>query len=75
MGAVWAANNNVRYYLLPDADFDKIGWLTNPQKVEKINSSIALDALQKELVDFYGLQDRGITWSKNREDFLATLNS
>lgn len=75
MGAVWAANNNVRYYLLPDADFDKIGWLTNPQKAEKINSSIALDALQKELVDFYGLQDRGITWSKNREDFLATLNS
>lgn len=75
MGAVWAANNNVRYYLLPDADFDKIGWLTNPQKAEKINDSIALDALQKELVDFYGLQDRGITWSKNREDFLATLNS
>lgn len=75
MGAVWAANNNVRCYLLPDADFDKIGWLTNPQKAEKINSSIALDALQKELVDFYGLQDRGITWSKNREDFLATLNS
>lgn len=73
MGAVWTANNKVRYYLLPDADFDRIGWLNNPKKAEKINSSIALDALQKELIDFYGLQDKGLTWSENREDFLAIL--
>ena len=27
MGAVWATDKNVRYYLLPNTGFDKIGWL------------------------------------------------
>lgn len=74
MGAVWAANNNVRYYLLPDADFDKIGWLNEPNQFEKLSKAITLDALQKELVEFYNLKDKGITWSRHRDDFLAKID-
>lgn len=32
MGAVWAADNHVRYYLLPDVDFNEIGWLCDAKK-------------------------------------------
>lgn len=48
MGAVWAYDNKVRLYLLPDVNFNKIGWLYDTRKAEMINSSIALDALHKE---------------------------
>lgn len=71
MGAVWAYDNNVRYYLLPNSNFDKIGWLCDTKKAEKINNTIALDALQKELISFYTLPDKGIAWSRQRESFLS----
>lgn len=70
MGAVWAYNNNVRYYLLPDSNFDTIGWLCNPNQTEKLFNSIALDALKMELSEFYSLEDKGTTWSRQRETFL-----
>lgn len=73
MGAVWAANNRVRYYILPDADFEQIGWLNDVKKAEKLFNSITLDALRKEMIEFYNLPDKGMTWSTKREEFLSTL--
>lgn len=70
MGAVWAYNCNVRYYLLPEVNFDKIGWLCDTKKANKLNDTIALDALQKELITYYSLLDKGISWSRQREGFL-----
>lgn len=70
MGAVWAYNNNVRYYLLPDSNFDTIGWLCNPNQAEKLFDSIALDALKMELSTYYSLEDKGTAWSRQRETFL-----
>ena len=70
MGAVWAYNNKVRYYLLPDSNFDTIGWLCNPNQAEKLFDSISLDTLHTELIRFYSLEDKGTTWSRQRETFL-----
>lgn len=69
MGAVWAYDSNVRLYLLPDVDFDKIGWLCDTRKADKINSSIVLDALHKEMIEYFELPDKN-TWSRQRETFL-----
>ena len=74
MGAVWAYNNNVRYYLLPDSNFDTIGWLCNPNQAEKLFDSIALDALKMELSTYYSLEDKGTAWSRQRETFLKGGN-
>lgn len=71
MGAVWAYSNNVRYYLLPNVNFDKIGWLCNTNQAEKLFDSIVLDALKNELINFYSLEDKGTTWSRQRETFLS----
>lgn len=74
MGAVWAYDNNVKLYLLPDANFDDIGWLCNTRIAEKINDSIALDALHEQLQQHYSLQDTSIrSWSRQREKFLQEI--
>lgn len=74
MGAVWAYNNNVCLYLLPDVDFCEIGWLCDTRKADKLFDSIALDALKMELSTFYSLKDKGTTWSRQRELFLSCNN-
>ena len=74
MGAVWAYNNNVRLYLLPDVDFDEIGWLCDTRKADKLFDSIVLDALKMELSTFYSLKDKGTTWSRQRELFLSSVD-
>lgn len=74
MGAVWAYDNKVRFYLLPDADFDSIGWLCNTRIAERIDSSIALDELHEQLQQYYSLQNESIrSWSRQREKFLQDI--
>ena len=74
MGAVWAYDNNVRLYLLPDVDFGEIGWLCDTKKADRLFDSIVLDALKLELSTFYSLKENGTTWSRQREIFLKCNN-
>lgn len=73
MGAVWSYNNQVRYYLLPNTDYDSIGWLCNPNKADTIDNPITLDALHNEMLEFYKLPDNGIEWSRHRQTFLDNI--
>jgi len=73
MGAVWATDNRVRYYLLPEVDFNEIGWLCDAKKADKLANPVVLDSLEEELVDFYGLPHSGRKWSRHRQDFLDYL--
>lgn len=70
MGAVWAYNNNIRYYLLPETKIDSIGWLCDPQRADVIDSPITLDAIRQELKEYYQLPDTGTEWSRHRQTFL-----
>ena len=73
MGAVWASNTNVRYYLLPNMGFDKIGWLCDTKQAEKLTDTIALDKLYKDLTEYYGIKSRIDTWSRQRETFVSSI--
>lgn len=73
MGAVWAYDTNVRYYILPDMNFSEIGWLTNSKQAESILSRTALDALQKELIESFNLPDKNLGWSRNRDKFVKAI--
>lgn len=73
MGAVWAANNQVRYYILPNVDFKDIGWLCDAYKADKLYDPVVLDAIAKELTDFYGLPNKGVIWSRQRQNFMDFL--
>lgn len=74
MGAVWAYDSHVRLYLLPDVDFNEIGWLCDTRKADKINEPVPLDALHKEMIEYYNLTDKGEIWSRQRETFLKYIN-
>lgn len=73
MGAVWAADNRVRYYLLPDVDFKEIGWLCDTNKADMLGNSVVLDALEEEMTGFYGLPHKGGIWSRQRQNFVDNL--
>lgn len=73
MGAVWAANNRVRYYILPNVDFKEIGWLCDAYKADKLCDPVVLDAMAKELTNFYGLPNKGVIWSRQRQNFMDFL--
>lgn len=70
MGAVWASDNNVRYYLLPNTDFKEIGWLCDTKQAEQLIDHTTLDKLYKELTDYYNLGERLATWSRQRVTFV-----
>lgn len=74
MGAVWAYDSNVRIYMLPNTNVDKIGWLCNVRKGDYLNNSIVLDEIKHELCEYYNLPDTGKTWSRQRELFCSYLN-
>lgn len=74
MGAVWTNDSNVRYYLLPNTGFDKIGWLCDTKKAEQLTNEIALDKLYKELAIFYKLDETFETWSKQRVTFIKNVS-
>lgn len=73
MGAVWAANSRVRYYILPNVDFKDIGWLCDAYKADKLCDSVVLDTMANELTDFYGLPNKGVIWSRQRQNFMDFL--
>lgn len=75
MGSVWAADNRVRYYILPDVDFKEIGWLCDAYKADKLGDSVVLDTLEQELTDFYGLPRKGTIWSRHRQNFIDYIGS
>jgi hypothetical protein len=70
MGAVWAYDSNVRLYLLPDTNFNSIGWLCDTRKANKITDTVALDLLYQEMHEYYSLPDYFINWSYQREIFI-----
>lgn len=74
MGAVWAYDNNVRLYILPDVDFKEIGWLCDTRKADRINTPVPLDALHKEMIEYFELPDKE-TWSRQRETFISYVNN
>lgn len=75
MGAVWAVDNRVRYYLLPGVDFKEIGWLCDVKKANKLYDPVVLDTLERELTSFYDLLHRGEAWSRQRQSFLDYMSS
>ena len=74
MGAIWANNNNVKYYLLPNTSFDKIGWLCDTKQAEQLSDHIALDKLYNELTKYYNLEGKFETWSRQRVTFVNNIH-
>ena len=74
MGAVWAYDANVRLYMLPNTNFDKIGWLCDTRKAQKLSDAVALDQLYKEMRSHFVItKDNFEHWSCIREEFVKSI--
>ena len=74
MGAVWANDNNVRYYLLPNTTFSQIGWLCDTKQAEQLVEHVTLDKLYNELTNYYDIERRIETWSRQRVAFVKNIS-
>lgn len=74
MGAVWANDNNVRYYLLPNTTFNQIGWLCDTKQAELLSEHVTLDKLYNELTNYYNIERRIETWSRQRVAFVKNIS-
>lgn len=77
MGAAWALDRNIIQVLLPDADFDDLGWVINLKKAIKLNEKNQLISLTKKIatllsVDMTKHFSDAVT---SIDDFLGTLGS
>ncbi len=76
VGAAWAVGNVPVQIVLPDANFDEIGWLINTNKAAKINDEESLDSLMEEICKRC---DRSIVtpkhWNPCKKDFLQSLET
>lgn len=74
MGAIWANDNNVRFYLLPNTAFSQIGWLCDTKQAEQLTDHVALDKLYNELTNYYNIERRIETWSRQRVTFVKNIS-
>ena len=55
MGAAWALDRNIIQVLLPDADFDDLGWVINLKKSIRLNEKKQLISLTKKMATLLGV--------------------
>lgn len=55
VGAAWALGNRPLQILLPDVDFDELGWLQHLKKAARIDQQDCLDNLEEVLCDKLGI--------------------
>lgn len=55
MGAAWALDRNIIQVLLPDADFDDLGWVINLKKAIRLNEKQQLLSLTKKIASLLGV--------------------
>ena len=55
VGAAWALDNRPLQILLPDVDFEELGWLLNLKKAGRIDKQDCLDNLEEVLCDKLGI--------------------
>lgn len=55
VGASWALGNRPLQILLPDVDFDELGWLLHLKKAARIDQQDCLDNLEEVLCDRLGI--------------------
>ncbi len=69
MGAAWALDRNIIQVLLPDADFDNLGWLINLKKAIRLNDKKQLISLTRKIATLLG-----VDMTKQFADAVASID-
>jgi len=76
MGAAWALEKNIISVLLPDANFDQLGWVINLKKAVKLDKKKSLLSLTNQIAKLISVDmtERFIEASTGIDDFLESLS-
>lgn len=74
MGAAWATDRDVKIILLPNVNFESIGWLYNVNKGISLKDSSSLDLLAEDICEKYGNKLKVTSWNKHKEEFIRYID-
>ena len=76
MGAAWMVDDTkLKIIMLPNTDFDKIGWILKLNKASDSFNDEHLDAIRDMLIDTFGQKNKTGTWNANKKAFLAAIEA
>lgn len=74
MGAAWMRDDLVKkIILLPNVNFNEIGWLMSLNKGTKMTDSSGLDAIHDQVMDLLSTSLRTATWNRYKDEFLHKI--
>lgn len=76
MGAAWALEKNIISVLLPDANFDQLGWVINLKKAVRLDKKKSLLSLTNQIAKLISVDmtDRFTDAVTGIDDFLDSIN-
>lgn len=76
MGAAWALDRNIISVLMPDANFDQLGWVINLKKAVRLDKKKSLLSLTNQIAKLISVDmtDRFTDAVTGIDDFLDSLN-
>lgn len=74
MGAAWMVDDKkLKIIMLPNTDFDKIGWILKLNKASDSLNEEHLDNIRDMLIDTFGQKNKTGTWNANKKAFLKEI--
>ena len=76
MGAAWALDRNIISVLMPDANFDQLGWVINLKKAVRLDKKKSLLSLTNQIAKLISVDmtDRFTDAVTGIDDFLDSIN-
>ena len=74
MGAAWIIDDlPKKIILLPNVDFEQIGWLMSLKKGTKLTDTSGLDALHDQISEILSTKVQTATWNRCKQTFLQQI--
>ena len=76
MGAAWMVDETkLKTIILPNTDFDQIGWILKLNKASDSLNDEHLDAIRDMLIETFGQKNKTGTWNANKKAFLKEIDT
>lgn len=74
VGAAWALQKTIMQLVLPDADFDSLGWLLETRKAVKLSDLSSMSLFVESLCEMISLpQPKLSSWQSSSTEYAASL--
>ena len=76
MGAAWMVDESkIKIIMLPNAGFNRIGWILSLNKASDSLNEEHLDSIRDMLIDAFGPKNKTGTWNSNKKSFMVAIEA